>query len=67
MDEPSEWLTAEALDPDIQWDRPGTMDWRDYIGEHAKNLWATFTPEQKIALALDANEEHSRAWAEMPS
>ena len=67
MVDPSEWLTAEALDPDIQWDASGTWNWRDYIGEHTKAVWGTFTDEQKIALAMDAEAECSRAWAEMPS
>lgn len=31
-------------------------DWRTQVGERTSRLWATFTPEQRVAIALDAEE-----------
>jgi len=48
------------LDEDLanpEWEKAGRVhDWRNHVGEETQKLWATFTPEQKRALAKDAQE-----------
>lgn len=40
-----------------QWEKAGRVhDWRNHVGEHTKKIWSTFTPEQKMAIALDADD-----------
>ena len=34
-------------------------DWRNYIGERTRNMWGTFSIEQRLALALDASDRAS--------
>lgn len=42
---------------DPQFDRAGRVhDWRNYIGESVRAIWMSFTPEQRLALAADADE-----------
>ncbi len=42
---------------DPQWEKTTRVhDWRNHVGEHTKALWGTFTPEQRMAIALDAEE-----------
>lgn len=31
-------------------------DWRNYVGDNTRRLWSTFTDEQRLAIALDADE-----------
>lgn len=31
-------------------------DWRNHVGEQTISMWPTFTPEQRRAIALDAEE-----------
>ncbi len=31
-------------------------NWRNYIGEQTQLIWASFTPQQRLALAIDADE-----------
>jgi hypothetical protein len=46
---------SEVDDP--QWEHPGRVhDWRNHIGAGAKAIWHTFTPEQRMVLASDADE-----------
>lgn len=35
-----------------------------YIGERARAIWDTFTPEQKEALMDDAEESQDREWSD---
>lgn len=34
-------------------------DWRNHVARHVKAIWHTFTPEQQMALAMDAEERAS--------
>jgi hypothetical protein len=34
-------------------------DWRNHVGGRVRDLWLTFTPEQRRALALDAEDRAS--------
>lgn len=44
-----------------QWDKAGkTHEWKNYVGEHVKRLWGTFTDEQKAAIAAGAEEAAGR-------
>lgn len=39
------------------WDHVGRVhDWRNYVGDATRALWGTFTDEQVMALAADADE-----------
>lgn len=35
-------------------------DWRNHVGERTKENWNTFTIEQKLAIAFDADQSASR-------
>jgi len=40
---------------DPQWADAGRVhDWRNHVGARAREMWHTFTPEQRMALAADA-------------
>lgn len=53
--EGSHLMLQEVLNP--SWDEGGRVhNWRNHVGDRARGLWHTFTDEQKIALALDADE-----------
>ena len=39
--------------------RTRVHDWRNYISEEVREMWHTFTDEQKAALARQANIEAS--------
>lgn len=46
----------DPADPAPDWSKAGRVhDWRNHIGKNAKRIWATLTPEQRTALALDAD------------
>lgn len=54
----TDYLKEQALDP--KWDEAGRVhDWRNHVGENVKAIWHTFTDEQKLALAEDADERAS--------
>jgi hypothetical protein len=37
------------------WDYGGHVhNWRNYIGENTRAIWATLTQEQRVAIATDA-------------
>lgn len=41
---------------DPQWEFAGRVhDWRNYVGRGVREIWHTFTPEQRMALAADAD------------
>lgn len=43
---------------DPQWsDARRVHEWRNHIGEHTKQIWDSFTDEQRLALAADASVE----------
>lgn len=43
-----------------QWNKAGRVhDWRNHVGERVQAIWETFTLEQKVALAEDADERAS--------
>jgi hypothetical protein len=47
--------------PNPDWSRAGRVhDWRNHVGENVKAIWGSFSPTQRIALALDADELASR-------
>jgi hypothetical protein len=53
-----DYLKEQALNP--EWDRAGRVhDWRNYISERVKELWDTFSDEQKLALVEQADEHAS--------
>ena len=42
---------------DPRWAGAGRVhEWRNYVGERTRVLWATFTDDQLLALAADADE-----------
>ncbi len=50
----------DPSEPRPAWDEAGRVhDWRNHVGEGVRDLWPTFTPEQRVALALDADERAS--------
>lgn len=43
---------------DPQWETVGRVhDWRNYIGEKTRALWATLSVEQQLAIAQDADAQ----------
>lgn len=39
------------------WDEPWEVhNWRNYINEELREMWETFTPEQKLAIARMAEQ-----------
>lgn len=51
-------IEVECLDPD--WDGAGKVhDWRNHVGDKVRAIWHTFTDEQKLILAQDADERAS--------
>jgi hypothetical protein len=47
---------ADYLNPN--WTAAGRMhDWRNYISDDLKKMWQTFTPEQRAAIARNADEQ----------
>lgn len=55
-------IPEDALDP--TWSEARRVhDWRNYVSDHVRHLWHTFTPLQRIALAAQAkNEADSEEW-----
>lgn len=50
---------GDAINPD--WDKAGRVhDWRNYISERVRELWPSFSDEQKIAIAEMADEHAGR-------
>lgn len=48
-------LFGDYLDPN--WESGGAVhNWRNHVGDQIKAIWSTFTPEQRAALAQDAQE-----------
>lgn len=46
---------AEAL-RNPQWETVGRVhDWRNHVGENTKAIWASFSDEQRLAIAADAD------------
>ena len=50
--------------PDWQspiWNSAGRVhEWKNYISERVKELWDSFTVDQKLAIAAQANEQARR-------
>jgi hypothetical protein len=45
----------DHLDP--QWDQAGMVhDWRNHVSDEIMEMWDTFTPEQRAALARQAQK-----------
>lgn len=55
-------IPEDALDP--TWvEARRVHDWRNYVSDHVRHLWHTFSPLQRIALAAQAkNEADSEEW-----
>lgn len=44
-----------------KWNEAGRVhDWRNYISEELRKMWGAFTPDQKAALARNADEQALR-------
>lgn len=53
-----DYIAKEALLSPQPWGEGGRVhNWRNYVGEHVRALWETFTDEQKIAIAGDAHDQ----------
>ena len=47
----------DADDPAPNWEEGGRVhNWRNHVGDRTRRLWATFTREQREALAMDADD-----------
>lgn len=50
-------IREQALTTPQLWSDGGRVhNWRNYVGERTRALWDTFTAEQKVALAADADD-----------
>ena len=47
------------MDPewDYDWWENRVHDWRNYISKEVRQMWQSFTPEQRAALARQADEQ----------
>lgn len=53
----NEYLVKEALETPIDWSTGGHVhNWRNYVGQHVRALWATLPDEVKVAIAHDADD-----------
>jgi hypothetical protein len=53
-------MTDDEL-ANVDWDTGGHVhNWRNHVGACVKALWLTFTPEQRRAIAQDAEEDAGR-------
>ena len=54
----TDYLKEQALNP--KWHESWRVhDWRNYVGGKVKEIWETFTEEQKLAIAEYADEQAS--------
>lgn len=50
------YMRDEFLAQPMLWEEGGRVhNWKNYVGEHVRNIWHTFTDEQKISIGLDAD------------
>jgi hypothetical protein len=47
-----DWLESPEFD-----EAGKVHDWRNHVGGRTKGLWSTFTQEQRLAIALDADDD----------
>lgn len=53
----SDYIRAAAIRLPIDWDEDGKVhNWRNYIGERTRLIWAALPEDVRIALALDADD-----------
>lgn len=53
---PSDWDNPD-------WEHPTEIhEWKDYISDQVKKLWQSFTSEQKVAIAAQAQDQASREY-----
>ena len=50
---------GDCLEP-VWADADRIHDWRNYVNEELQRLWPTFNPEQKRAIAMNAEDIASR-------
>lgn len=56
-DKPHDYIVKQALIVPQPWDDGGRVhNWRNHVGDRVQALWDTFTDEQKIAIAGDADD-----------
>lgn len=54
------WVATEALLCPQPWDAGGRVhNWRNHVGDRVRDIWETFTAEQKLAIAADADVQAS--------
>lgn len=51
-------ILGNVLEPDFE-RAERVHDWRNHVGERTQAIWATLTPEQRLAIALDAEDDAS--------
>lgn len=57
-DQISSWIRDQALLNPQPWDEGSRVhNWRSHVGERVQALWDTFTDEQRIAIAGDADDK----------
>lgn len=55
-----DYIARDALVEEIDWSEGGRIhNWRNHVGEHTRAIWHTLTPEQKVAIARDAEGDAS--------
>ena len=48
----------EGANSDPLWDCVTRVhDWRNHVGQRVRDLWSTLTREQRLAVALDAEDK----------
>lgn len=44
-----------------EWEKAGrTHDWRNHVGRRTRDIWDSLTPEQRLAIAQDAQDAADR-------
>lgn len=61
VDEIPAYIVKETLANPMDWSEGGRVhNWRNHVGHHTRAKWHSFTDEQKIAIAADADEKAGR-------
>jgi len=57
----TDWGNAPRDWESPDWDHPTRVhEWKHYVSDRVKELWHSFTSEQKVAIAAQADDQASR-------
>lgn len=60
MNDYDKMIFDDANDPNFDWKKPSRIstwaNWKGYVGDYVRAIWDSFTPEQRFAIARDAED-----------